>query len=292
VLAPRIDCVLETRSLLGEGPIWDTHEAKLYWVDIRAPALLCLTPSDGKVSRWAMPSAIGCVALRASGGLLVGLHDGLYGFDTESEALSRLVSLEPDQPQNRLNDGKCDRYGRFWIGTMHDASTETTGSLYRVDRDRTFSRILKDIGTPNSVAWSPDNRWFYFADTRKDCIRAYAYDLSTGSIGKGHVFAGPGAAAGRPDGATVDEVGCLWSARYGGGAVVRFMPNGRIDRIVELPVRQVTSCAFGGHDLSTLYVTTSRWRLTEAELASQPLAGGLFAITAGVRGVPETPFAG
>jgi L-arabinonolactonase len=290
--APRVHYILEARNLLGEGPIWDTRDNALYWVDIHAPALLRFDPANSKAAHWPMPSMVGCVVPRARGGFLIALRDGIYGFDPGLGTLSLIVAPEPNQPRNRLNDGKCDRRGRFWVGSMCDDSRKPAGSLYRLDAAATCSRILTDIHVPNSIAWSPDDRILYFADTRTNSIRAFAYDLSTGDVGESRVFVGPGTAPGFPDGATVDEAGCLWSARYGGNAVVRFTPEGRLDRVIELPVSQVTACAFGSRDLTTLFVTTAAMHLSPAQLVEQPLAGSLFAIDVGVRGIPETHFAG
>jgi sugar lactone lactonase YvrE len=289
---PRVDCVLEARNRLGEGPIWDRRDNRLYWVDIRAPALLSFDPASGKTVQWPMPAVISCAVPRAAGGFLLALQTGLHGFDPETGVLSPILDPEPDRPENRLNDGKCDRQGRFWVGTMRDGSLTPDGALYRIGADRHCTRVLTGIHVPNSIAWSPDGGTFYFADTRIDTIWAFACGPATGSLGSQRIFAGPGSAPGRPDGATVDESGCLWSARYGGSAVVRFTPEGRVDRVVPLPVSQVTSCAFGGPRLDTLFVTTAAMHLSTAQLAAEPLAGSLFAIDAAVRGLPETAFAG
>lgn len=289
---PRLDCVLDARNHVGEGPIWDRRDNRLYWVDIRAPALLSFDPADGKTAQWPMPEAISCAVPRASGGFLLALQSGLHGFAPETGALSPILDPEPDKPGNRLNDGKCDRQGSFWVGTMRDGSPAPEGALYRIGADRHCRRVLADIHVPNSIAWSPDGKTFYFADTRLDTIWAFACDPATGSLGSQRIFAGPGSAPGRPDGATVDETGCLWSARYGGSAVVRFTPAGRVDRIVELPVSQVTSCAFGGPRLDRLFITTAAMHLAPAQAAAEPLAGGLFAIDTGAGGVPETSYAG
>jgi L-arabinonolactonase len=292
VAQPRVDCVLEARNVLGEGPVWDRRDNRLHWVDIRAPALLSFDPASGKTARWPMPAIIGCAVPRAAGGFLLALKDGLHGFDPDTGILSPILDPEPDKPENRLNDGKCDRQGRFWVGTMRDGSQTPDGALYRIDQDRRCSRVLSDIHVPNSIALSPDGATFYFADTRLDTIWAFAYDPRTGSLGSERVFAGPGSGPGRPDGATVDEAGCLWSARYGGSAVVRFTPQGRVDRVVPFSVSQVTACAFGGPRLDTLFVTTAAMHLSPAQSTAEPLAGSLFAIDAAVRGLPETAFSG
>lgn len=290
--ATRAECILDCRNILGEGPIWDSRDSRLYWVDIRGPALLSLDPASGATTRWPMPAPIGCAVPRASGGWVVALQTGIHGFDPATGTLTPLAAPEAAQPEVRLNDGKCDRRGRFWVGSMRDGSATPEGSLYRLDTDLNCRRVLPEIHVPNSSAWSTDDRTFYFADTRANSIQAFPYDIATGELGAARLFAGPGSAPGFPDGATVDSDGCLWSARWGGSAVARFTPDGKLDRVLPLPVSQVTSCAFGGPGLSTLFVTSAAIGLSPAQLEKEPLAGSLFAVDPGVAGLPETPFAG
>ena len=293
-----VDCVVSAGNELGESPIWDDRERALYWADIRGPALHRFDPASGATQAWPLPDCIGSFAVREGGGMLLALRGGLYAFDPASGALAKLGHPEADRTgdryaMNRYNDGKCDRRGRFWVGTMSDRSPrEAVGALYRVDADLASHRILDGVAVPNSLAWSPDGRVMYFADTSDGRLRAYAYDAQVGRLGPMRVLAEASTAPGRPDGATVDEAGCLWSACYGGGALARFTPDGRLDRVVSLPVSQVTSCAFGGPRLDTLYVTTATQRLTPEQRAREPLAGGLFALSPGVRGLPEPRFAG
>ncbi|MBI1776877.1 MAG: SMP-30/gluconolactonase/LRE family protein [Proteobacteria bacterium] len=288
-----VECVIKVENQLGESPLWEGREGALYWVDIRAPALHRYDPAAGSLSRWPLPQLASCVVPRLRGGLLVALKAGVYPFNPIDGALGkRICAPEPERPANRLNDGKCDRRGRFWVGRMIDGGGEAMGALYRIEPDASCRRVIDRVSVPNAICWSPDDRTFYFADTRTDSILSYEFDIASGRLGGSQVFVGPGSAEGRPDGATVDEVGCIWSARYGGGAVVRFTPTGKVDRVIKLPVSQVTSCAFGGSKLSTLFITTARQRLTEAQLAEQPLAGALFAVEPGMCGLPEPGFAG
>ena len=223
-----------------------------------------------------------------SGGLLVALADRLAFFDPATAAIETVASLPSGL---RSNDGKCDRRGRFWIGTMHDAERDPAGALYRLDGDRRLRTMLTGLVIPNALAWSPDDRVMYHADSFHGTIWAYDFDADAGSLGRRRVFAKTKAGVG-PDGATVDRDGFLWNAEYGGGRLVRYAPDGRIDRTVELPVTQPTSCAFGGSRLDVLYVTSSRQRMSPDEIEREPMAGGLFALDVGVSGLPEPRFAG
>jgi sugar lactone lactonase YvrE len=288
----RVTCVLDARARLGEGPVWDARERALYWVDIRAPALHRFEPASGATRTWPMPEAIGSVALRATGGPLVALRSGLHLLDLGSGALERVCAPEPDRPDNRLNDGRCDRRGRFWVGSMHGRLRAPTGALYRVDPDRTCHRVLDGLTVPNGLAWSPDGRVMYFTDTPSRAILAMDLDPETGVPGASRVFARVPEGRGYPDGATVDAEGFLWSAHWNGWRVTRYAPDGRVDRAVELPVQRPTSCAFGGEALDVLYVTSASTRLTPEELGRGPRAGGLFAVEAGVRGLAEPRYLG
>jgi len=284
--------VVDAGNRLGEVPVWDVDEEALYWVDIENSLLQRLTPADGAIERWTLPERLCAFALRRSGGLIVALASGLAFFDPSSGAIERLASPEADMPRNRFNDGKCDRRGRFWAGTMDDRLSERTGALYRFDADGTCHRMEKDIGISNSLAWSPDNRVFYFADTLQRKIFAYDFDIEAGTIGNRRVLTDMAGQPGNPDGSTIDAEGFLWNAQWDGWRLVRYAPDGRVDRVVELPVQKPTSCMFGGPDLRTLYVTSAVWDLTPAQIERQPWAGGLLALDVGVAGLPESRFAG
>lgn len=277
---------------LGEGPVWDPVEQALWWVDIHARALYRLDWSSGAVERFTAPDVIGSFALRARGGMVVALQSGLFTFDPRTGESAPIVQPESHIPTNRFNEGKCDRLGRFWAGTMSDVAREPTGSLYRLDPDGTLTTVFGDVIVPNCLAFNPDNRFMYFADTWRHVIRRHPFDLTSGRIGEPEVFVDLHGRPGAPDGGTVDAEGCLWNAEFGGGRVVRYTPEGKIDRVVELPVTQITCCAFAGPALDTLVITTAKRRLDEAERARQRQAGDLFAIDVGVKGLPETRFAG
>lgn len=287
-----ITIAADSGDVLGESPSWLAQEQCLYWVDLRAPALHRLDPATGVVKTWPMPDLVGAVVGRRRGGVVVAISHGLYGFDPETAELTPLAPVEHGPPENRLNDAKCDPAGRIFCGSMWDFGLHATGGLHRVDAAGRVMQMRSAVTVANAIAFAPDGRTLYFADTRIGAIEQADYDPETGDIGPWRLFAAADAAPGRPDGATVDVDGYLWNARYQGGCLARFAPDGRVDRLVELPVSQPTSCAFGGSDLRTLYVTTARQRLGADALAAEPLAGALLALDVGVAGRVEPLFAG
>lgn len=294
-------CVVDCRDQLGEGAMWDDRDQALWWVDVPMPSRLHrFEPRSGRHQSWDMPEMIMSLAVRERGGLLVASHHGINAFDPADGQLRRLLAPEADKPRNRSNDGGPDAKGRFWFGTMQnniapDGSPipleESSGSLYRVDPDLSVRRMDTGIGIANTFAWSPDNTRFYFADTGTGWIYVYDFDLEAGTVSNRREFARADQ-HGWPDGSTIDAEGCLWNARWEGGCLIRFAPDGAIDRLVEIPVSRVTSCAFGGPDLDTLYVTTARYAMSPAEIAERPQSGSLFALKPGVRGLPRPRFAG
>jgi sugar lactone lactonase YvrE len=288
--AGKVERIGDTLDILGESPVWCGREQVLYRVDIRAPALHRLDPRTGALRTFALNDLCGAVIRSTGRRLVLAMRTGLFVFDPENESLTPLVAPEPETLNNRLNETKCDRLGRLWVGTMRDYGAACTGSLYRVGADLSCERVLGDITIPNAMAWSPDNRTMYFTDTAEGRLRAYEFDASEGRLGAMRIVEGAATLPGHPDGATVDADGCLWNARYQGGCVARITPKGDIDRIIEIPARQVTSCALGGPGLRTLYITTARQRLTAAELEAQPLAGALFAVEVGIGGIAEPEF--
>lgn len=287
------ECIGDLRQNLAEGPVWCTREHTLYWVDIRKPAVHRYDPAKRDVTTWAMPSLVGSLAIRDKGGVLLALQGRLAVLDPGSSKVEPLVSVEPDLPDNRCNDGKCDRLGRFWIGTMNNLKRgNASGALYRFDVKHRLSRMIDGVEIPNSLAWSPDARTMYFADTFRRQIYAYDFDVESGELGSRRIFAEFAEGGGSPDGSTVDADGFLWTAIYRGAALHRYAPDGRLDRAVPLPMSQPTSCAFGGDALDVLYVTSASQNMAPETLAREPYAGAIIAIDVRARGIAEPRFAG
>lgn len=280
------------RSTLGEGPVWSPAERALYWVDIVGRTVHRVDDATRQVRTWSVPAEIGSMALRRGGGAVVALRSGFHLLDLGTGAVTAICDPEPDRPANRFNDGKCDRQGRFWAGTMDDAEQEASGSLYRLDVDGRCERVFGDIICSNGLGWSPDGRTMYHTDSWRFRIDAFDFDPANGSAHNRRAFVedDPGRAA--PDGLTVDAEGYVWGAKWGGWRVVRYAPDGSIDRVVDLPVPRPTSATFGGPDLDRLYITSARRGLSQSELAQAPLSGAVFVLEPGVRGLPEPEYAG
>lgn len=286
------ESVIAAQDVLGECTIWCDREQVLWWVDIRGPSLKRYNPANGEVRAIVLPEFIGSFGLTRSGGdMIAGMKSGLYFLDPASGALKVIAQPEKNLPNNRFNDARCDRAGRFWGGTMQDGPRAPAGSLYRLDPNGSCTPIRGGIFVPNSIAWSPDDKVMYFADTHRHLIWVYDFDIAQGAMRNERVFADCSDRPGKPDGSCVDADGCLWNAEYGGSRVVRYTPDGGIDRVVSLPVSNVTCCCFGGKDLDTLYISTARQRMTPEQLAREPLAGNVFACRPGVPGLPEARFA-
>ena len=287
-----VECVVDAKNILGEVPVWDVAEQALYWVDIEGKLLQRLTPATGAVERWEMPERIACFALREGGGLIVGFASGIAFYDLDAGAIDWIAKPEPASAGTRFNEGKCDRRGRFWTGSMDDGLARHSGALYRVDPDLSVTKMLDGIGISNTLVWSPEDATFYFADTMDGRIDRYDFDVETGAISNRRPFVDLSGSGIGPDGSTIDAEGCLWNAQWDGWRLARYSPEGELMATVALPVQKPTSCIFGGPDLGTLYVTSAVWDLKGAALAAQPLAGGVFAVDVGVTGLPETRFAG
>ena len=283
-------CVVESGDVLGEGPVWSAAEGRLYWFDIQGRRLNWVSHDEGATGSFELPARGSVAAPRRGGGLVLVTEAGLAHFDT---ARGRFDLVQPMrfEPGFRTNDGKIDVAGRIWWSTMDDDNGRRPGALYRTDPDGQTHRVLEGLHIANTVSCSPDGHTLYLADSALRTLWAFPI-LADGSLGERREFAHTRGDVGGPDGSAVDSDGCVWNCQWGAWRIVRYAPDGRIDRIVEVPVQQVTSCAFGGPDLATLYVTSARDHLEDDALAGQPLAGSLFALEPGVAGLALPPFAG
>lgn len=283
-----VDVALHAGALLGEGPVWDEACETLVWVDVDRGLVHLSAPAGGADAAIEVGQPVGCAVPRAAGGLMLAVRDGFATLDLEEHTVELVVPLERRLPHNRMNDGACDRRGRLWAGTMSTTGASRTGALYRLDPDLRVKRVLSGVSISNGLGWSPDNRTMYYIDTPLGRVDAFEFDVDSGTVRHRRPVVEIPAGLGKPDGMSVDEEGCLWVALWGGGAVQRYTPDGRLAGRIELPVSQVTSCCLGGLDRSTLYITSAARGLGGRE----PLAGALFACRPGVAGLPATPFAG
>ena len=284
------------RDQLGEGPFWDQAAQVLWWVDIVGRLARRMDPASGEIRRWALPRHCSAVLPTQRGDVIVALTDGLHRLDLQTGALAAFARPDADAG-NRSNECRCDPQGRIWLGTMcnnlrQDGSplpiARHSGGLFCVEADGGSTRMLDGVGISNTLCWSPEGDRLYFADTTRETIWVFPYTDEGPRLGERRVFVQGG--PGHPDGSAMDEDGCLWNARWGGGRVIRFTPEGKVDREIMLPVTQPSSCAFGGPDRRTLYVTSARQELEG--LAPNSLDGALFAVPMDVKGLPMTRFAG
>jgi len=281
----------DARTTVGENPLYDARTNRLYWIDVRdTPAIHAIDLTTRAERRWALGEDIGSIALTRGPLLIAGLRSGFATFDPQAGTLSPIVDPEADRPGTRMNDGKCDPSGRFWCASMNPESGLAEGSLYVLEPDLSYRRVHDGYFTPNGIAWSLDGATLYIADTRRGAIYAFPFDASRGTLGDRRTFADLGALPGGPDGATIDAEGGLWSAQFDGACLIRYDAQGRMDRVVRLPVSKPTSCAFGGPDHGELYVTTATRGLDASARASQPLAGRVLVLDVGVRGLPPVRF--
>lgn len=263
-------------SLLGEGPVWSVAEGCLYWVDIEGMMVHRWVWGTQVVRTWPMPAMVGALAVRAQGGLIVALRSGIHTLDLTTGDLTFRLDPEGELPGTRYNDGTVDPAGRFWIGGMVLAGEPASAGLHRIEAGGGSSTVLTGIGCSNGIGFSPDGRVMYYTDSATRTIQAYDFDVATGEMTRPRVFAVDTDCV--PDGLTVDADGFIWGAKWDGGRLVRYAPDGSVDRVITMPVPRPTSIAFGGPDLQTLFVTTARTGLSAPELAQAPLSGQVLVI--------------
>jgi L-arabinonolactonase len=288
-----IRVLVDCKNILGEGPLWDVEEQRLYWIDSFGDKVFRCTEHGTEVQEWAVPANIGSMTLRAKGGAIISLQTGFHALDFKTGETALIHDPEAHLPGTRLNDGKVDRQGRFIAGSMDRNEEGPNGGLYRLDTDLSVHKLEDGIICSNGPCWSPDGKTFYFTDTWSGEISAYDYNTATGTPSNKRRFASFKDIGGAPDGATVDADGYVWSAAVYSGQIVRFAPDGKIDRIVKTPVLKVTSVMFGGPDLDVMYVTSMARPPLPRFPEDGPMAGHLFAIHGlGVKGIPERRFLG
>jgi L-arabinonolactonase len=285
-----VECVSERPDMLGESPVWDSHHQRLFWVDSFSKVIRCYRPAQKSFSEWAAPSMVGSVGLGPANTLVAGLLDGIYQLNLDDGSFIPLMRPSPDEPGTRFNDGKTDRFGRFLCGTM-GIHADPLGKLWRIERDGRVDVLETGVRISNTLCFSPDGRQMYFADSLERKIWAYPYGSRASDVGTRIDLIDTRPWESGPDGATVDAEGCIWVSLIQVGKIARFTPCGKLDRILDAPTDLPSSLAFGGPDLSTLFVTSIKDSGSGRAVSRHPHGGCLFAITGlGVQGIPETRF--
>jgi len=289
----RIEVLVDVKTILGEGPLWDVEQQRLYWIDSFGANIFRCTADGREIRAWDLPQKIGSMALRKDGnGAICSLANGFHAVDFKTGEVTLIDNPLGDNPAIRLNDGKVDRRGRFISGSMDTMESGPNGSLYRLDPDFKVTKIDSGIIVSNGPCWAPDDKTFYFADSWSGEIWAYDYDIATGKVANRRTFTKlDTSTGGAADGSTVDAEGCLWNAQVYDGKIIRYRPDGKVERVIQMPVKKVTSVMFGGPNLDILFVTS----MAKPPLPRFPgdgvLRGSLFAIyDLGIKGVPEPRF--
>lgn len=277
---------------LGEGAIWNAKTQELIFVDIEDKKLFFLPPSGKSPEVHDLPERIGTVVpTHFNDKVIVALANGIFEFSRKGEKLKLLANPHPNQPQLRMNDGKCDPFGRLWVGSMHLKQTTGAASLYKIDHDGSFEQMIDSVTISNGIVWSLDGSKMYYIDTPTGEVAQYDFDPKTGAISNRKTAIKVPESMGYPDGSTIDSEGMIWIALWNGNCVTRWNPNtGELLQKVEVPAHNITSCAFGGKDLETLFITSSRLDMTEEELEQFPDAGSVFSVKVGVKGIESIPF--
>ncbi len=288
---PDVDLVTDIKAELGEGPVWSEREQSIYWIDVTQRKVFRHNLATEKTETFAVSGMPGSIALRKSGGIIAAYRTGPALVSLETGEESKIPSTI-DIGKERFNDGKCDRRGRFFAGTMDKVMKDAIGALYRIDPDYSVTKVSDGIRLSNGLAWSPDNRTLYHNDSRPGLVYAYDYDIDTGTPSNRRVHIDMSKGEAHPDGCTIDAEGFLWIAEVNSGRIGRYAPDGRRVSGIEVPTSRVSSVMFGGPNLDLLFITTMHYNLKPEQLAAQPLAGRLFVAQPGVKGLPEPEFAG
>lgn len=282
----QLEVIENTISDLGEGPVWLANEGVFYWVDIMEKQIRFYKPDTGKQWSIQTPDYIGAAVPAGKGRLICAMGSGFYHLDMDTQTFEEIATPESHLPGNRFNDGKCDREGRFWAGTLSMTSEPEAGALYCLERDGSVRHMLSQIGCSNGLGWNSDDSVMYYIDTYTHEVHRFSYDAATGEISNREAIIRFSKEQGYPDGMTVDAEGMIWVAHWGGYGVSRWNPEtGEQLDMIELPVSQVTSCCFGGDNLDELFITSARTGLSEQQLLEEPLAGSCFLYKPGVRGL-------
>ncbi len=282
--------ILEARARLGEVPFWHPDEQLLYWADIYNHRVHQFNPATGATQFFDVGEVVGCIAPAGNDRLIIGQRHRIAFLDTTSGKVTPILDIE-NNPNIRFNDGKCDRLGRFWFGSM-SSSSEPQGRLYRYNQDGSLHVLQTELTISNGLGWSPDNNTFYLTDSLLQTIYAYDFDSESGSISNRRILIDLKAESFFPDGLAVDRDGCIWSAMWDGWCIIRFDPQGKEMRRVMMPVQRPTSCTFGGEDLTTLYITTASVGLSEVEIQNSFYSGDLFSLRVDTSGLPADHFGG
>lgn len=288
-----VDVAFRQPAELGEGALWDERDGVLYWVDIIGNKVHRFDPRNRSNLSYDVGESVGTVVLGQNGSLLLGLRSGIAWLDPTRGRVTHLCDPEPDKPHTRLNDGKCDPRGRFWVGSICEQEPKFDGGLYCLDADQRLSQKLSQIQCSNGLVWTRDEKTFCYIDTPTHEIWKFDYSAESGRIDNRRVLSRIPEELGSPDGMAIDCDDHLWVALYHGHRVLRVDPaDGRIELEIELPVTNVTSVAFGGRELDELYITTARAGLSPESLAREPLAGSLFRVRVPYQGVAAQRYAG
>lgn len=286
------ELLVDAHAEIAEGPLWDPFEQTLLWAECLAGVVHRLDPATGADVTYEVGQLVGSVSWTRSGALVVAMRGGFALLDRGSTAPRLVAAVEGEGVETWMNDGACDRAGRFWAGTASRSRSTRSAALYRLDPNHSAHQVVGGIGLSNGIGWSPDDRRLYHVDSAAQGVDVFDFDLETAGLRNRRRLVDVDPAVGIPDGLTVDVEGCIWLAVWGSSRVWRYTPTGRLDRVVTAPVSQVTSCTFGGRDLDQLLITSAAEGLSVSQRRAQPYAGGLFRADPGISGLPPQGYAG